>query len=132
MKRRTDNLNNVEGIDSENCSVCKELLANIERFFDMLETARKSTASDWLTVDDIAKELKISKSIVYRLVRNREIQAINVTPNTDKFPQKGHYRIKRESLDNYLQAKKVNPLPDKFTSSHQSRRLYQVKNHLGL
>lgn len=122
------NLNNLK---NNNCQICKDLLANLHQFFDMLSNTGRNN-NDWLTVDDVAKELKVSKSIVYRLIRNREIEAINVTPNTDKFPQKGHYRIQRKSLDNYLNQRKVNPLPDKFTSSHQSRRLYQVKNHLGL
>jgi excisionase family DNA binding protein len=62
--------------DSRNCSVCKDLHINIGRFFDMLETARRSFTSDWLTVDEIAVELKISKSIVYRLIRNGELEAV--------------------------------------------------------
>ena len=40
----------------------------------MLETARRSFASDWLTVDEIAAELRISKSVVYRLIRNGELE----------------------------------------------------------
>jgi len=68
IRKTSDNLNGAEMADSKNCSVCKDLLINIGRFFDMLETARRSFASDWLTVDEIAAELRISKSIVYRLM----------------------------------------------------------------
>jgi DNA repair photolyase len=33
-------------------------------------------ASQWLTVDDVAADLKLSKSIVYRIIRNGEMTAI--------------------------------------------------------
>ena len=75
MRKESDNLSDLKAADSENCSVCSDLLACMERFFDMFETARKSHSSDWLTVDEIAKELKISKSIVYRLIRQGELEA---------------------------------------------------------
>jgi len=117
--------------NNDKCQICKDLLASLHQFLDMLNGSEKHNDS-WLTVDEVAKELKISKSIVYRLIRNKEIEAINVTPDNEKFARKGHYRIQHKSLDNYLNQRKVNPLPDKFTSSRQSRRLYQVKNHLGL
>ncbi len=68
----------------------QDLLIHIERFFDMLETTRRQHTSDWLTVDDIAKEMRISKSIVYRLVRNGEIKAINIVENNSKISKKGH------------------------------------------
>ena len=98
----------------------------------MLETTRKSPASDWLTVDDIAKELRISKSIVYRFIRNGEIEAINVVENNGKIAQKGHYRIKRSSLNYYLESKKVKPFPNTSTHRTRSRRVPKVKDYLGL
>ena len=55
------------------CSVCRDLLANMRQFFDMLGVARTSSASAWLPVDEIASELKVSKSIVYRLIRHGEL-----------------------------------------------------------
>jgi hypothetical protein len=56
--------------NAESCTICRDLLANLELFYNMLENARRAQASDWLTVDDAAKELKISKSILYRLIRD--------------------------------------------------------------
>ena len=76
IREKSDNLNDAEMADSKNCSVCKDLLINIGWFFDMLETARRSFTSDWLTVDEVAVELKISQSIVYRLIRNGELEAV--------------------------------------------------------
>jgi predicted transcriptional regulator len=116
--------------DSKNCSVCKDLLINIGRFFDMLETARRSFASDWLTVAEVAAELKISKSIVYRLIRNGE--AVDLVDTNGKIARKGHYRITRSSLNQFLESKKVRPLPNQVTHPSRSRRVPIVKNHLGL
>jgi excisionase family DNA binding protein len=118
--------------NTETCSVCNELLSNIHRFFDALSEINNRFQHNWLTVDDIAKELKISKSIVYRLIRNGELEAVNIVENNGKISRKGHYRIQRKSLDNYINQRKVNPLPDKITYSRRSRNLQQVKNHLGL
>jgi excisionase family DNA binding protein len=117
--------------DSRNCSVCKDLLANLGRFLDMFETARRSFTPDWLTVDEIAAELKISKSVVYRLIRNGELEAVDLVDTDGKIARKGHYRITRSSLNQFLESKKIKPLKQVTPPSH-SRRLPKVKNHLGL
>jgi excisionase family DNA binding protein len=118
--------------NTDGCSVCRELLANLRRFFDMLETARRRSGADWLTVDDIAQELKISKSIVYRLIRNGELEAVDlVVGGEGKAPQKGHFRIRRLALNHYLEARKVKPLPEP-SPRLPSRRFPKVRNHIGL
>jgi excisionase family DNA binding protein len=132
IREKSDNLNDAKMADSKNCSVCKDLLTNIGWFFDMLETARRSFTSDWLTVDEIAAELKISKSIVYRLIRNGELEAVDLVDTNGKIARKGHYRITRASLNQFLESRKVRPLPKQVTHPSRSRRLPRVKNHLGL
>ncbi len=133
FQERLDNLNNNAKIaDSKSCSVCRDLLTHLERFYSMLETARRSSSSDWLTADDIAKELKISKSIVYRLIRHGEIEAIDIVETNGEIAKKGHYRIKRSSLNRYLEAKKVRPFPNKSIHTSRPRRFPKVKNYLGL
>ena len=132
MQKRPNNLNNPIGTNSENCAVCQDLLANLERFYAMLEVARTSTVSDWLTVDEVAKELKISKSIVYRIIRKGELKAVDLTDGTEKIAQRGHYRIKRSSLNQYLEEKQVKPLPDLPEHTNRAHHLPKVKNHLGL
>ena len=132
IRKRADNLNDSEVAGSTNCSVCKDLLANLGRFLDLIETARRSFASDWLTVDEIAAELKISKSIVYRLIRNGELEAVDLVDTNGKIARKGHYRITRSSLNQFIESKKVKPLPNQVTHPSRSRRLPKVKNYLGL
>ena len=132
IRNRSDNLNDSTMTDSKDCSVCRDLLINIGRFFDMLETARRSFVSDWLTVDEIATEMKISKSVVYRLIRNGELEAVDLVDNNGKIAQKGHYRITRSSLNQFLESKKVRPLPSQVTHPSRARRQPKVKNHLRL
>jgi len=124
---------------SINCSVCEELLKNIQRFFNMLQSAKDSQSSDWLTVEDVAKELKISKSIVYRIIRNGELEAVNIVDRGNikniesrkTFTFKGHYRINKASLVDYLQKKKVQP-PAERVRRRPTRKFPEVKNHLEL
>jgi len=129
--RISDNLD-IDKADSEGCTVCRDLLTHLGRFFDMLDSVRQYHTSDWLTVQEIAKELKVSKSIVYRLIRKGEIKAVDIVDSDSEIPKKGHYRITRKSLDQYLESKTLKPFPNKVTHSSRSRRLPKVKNHLGL
>jgi len=132
IREKSDNLNDSEMADSMNCSVCRDLLANLGRFFDILDTARRSFTSDWLTVEEIAAELKISKSIVYRLIRNGDLEAVDLVNTNGKIPLKGHFRIKRSSLNQFLESKKVRPLLKQVTHPSRSMHVPKVKNHLGL
>lgn len=127
-----DNKDNLNPADIGGCSVCRDLLVNLGRFFGMLEEVRNPCKSDWLTVEDIAQELKISKSIVYRLIRNGELEAVDlVVGDEGRIPQKGHFRIARSALNRYLEGKKVKPLPSE-PARLPARHLPRVKNHLGL
>ena len=132
MHQRSDNLENPEKAGNGSCSVCRDLLAHMERFFDMVQAARDIPGADWLTVDDIASELKLSKSIVYRLIRSGELQAVNIVDTGHRIATKGHYRIRRSSLENYLEIKKVHPLPAASNRNRGPRQFPKVKNHLGI
>ncbi|MDD5447909.1 MAG: helix-turn-helix domain-containing protein [Actinomycetota bacterium] len=46
-----------------------------------------------LTVNEVAKMLRVSNMTVYRLVRNKQIHAVKVGKN---------YRIKQSDVDKYL------------------------------
>ncbi len=131
MAKKSDNLN-PKTFDSQGCPMCQDLLTHMGQFFNMLETTRRKPASDWLTVDDIAKELKVSKSIVYRLIRHGELEAVDIVETNGEIAKKGHYRVKRSKLNQYLEHKKVKPFQNTATHITQSRRVPKVKNHLGL
>ena len=117
---------------SEACVVCQDLLSNTQRFFEMLQGICESSTPEWLTVDEVASELRISRTVVYRLIHNGQLEAVNIVETNGKVAQRGHYRIKRSSLNQYLESKKVQVLVDKSIHKSRSRRFPKVKNHLGL
>ena len=119
-------------LNDEACSLCSDLLQQMQRFFDMLQDAHYIRETDWLTVEDIANELRISKNVVYRLIRNGELEAVNVVDSKGHIPQRGHYRIKRSCLEKYLESKKTVSPPKPTSSRCRSREIFKVKNHLGL
>jgi excisionase family DNA binding protein len=129
-RENSDNTNDPKSTASENCSVCRDLLTHMERFFDLLEASRRYPKSDWLTVDEIAAELKVSKTIIYRLIRTGDIEAVNIVTEHGQIAKKGHYRIRRSDLDLYIESKRVRRFPEKTVS--RSRYFPKVKNHLGL
>jgi excisionase family DNA binding protein len=117
----------------EDCSVCKDLLIHLKQFLDLIASAHTTHRSqNWLTVEEVADELRISRSIVYRLIRNGELEAINIVEAGGRYTRKGHYRIERKNLQNYLDSKKTSPT-QRHSQNHSFRRQFpKVKNHLGL
>ena len=132
MDKDLENMDTLMIRHSESCDVCKNLLKHIQQFFDILQSAQVQKESDWLTVDDVATELRISKTVVYRLIRNGELEAVNVVENNGRVAQRGHYRINRLCLNQYLDSKKVRPFPSGLSAKPKSRRFPEVRNHLGL
>jgi excisionase family DNA binding protein len=115
---KCENQNEDSREKSEACAVCQDLLTNTQRFFEMLRGICKSSTPEWLTVDEVASELRISRTVVYRLVRNGQLEAVNIMETNGKVAQRGHYRTKRSSLNQYLESKKVQVFVDK--SIHRS------------
>jgi excisionase family DNA binding protein len=112
--------------------VCRDLIQQLQRFFDMLPGAPQSPACEWLTVDQVSQELKLSKSIVYQLIRNGELEAINVVSNQGKRRQRGHYRVSRDKLNEYIEGKKIAPASETHHPARRERKYPKVKNYLGL
>ena len=55
-------------------------------------------AGRFITLEDVADELAITRSQVYAMVRDGELPAI-------KIGKKGHWRVERARLEEYIAAK---------------------------
>jgi excisionase family DNA binding protein len=55
-------------------------------------------AARFLTLDEVAEELAVTKTQVYAMVRDGELPAI-------KIGKKGHWRVERAKLEEYIEAK---------------------------
>jgi hypothetical protein len=58
-----DGQSDLNPANAESCYVCRELLANLGRFVEIIETTRASFRSEWLTVEEIAQELNPTSRI---------------------------------------------------------------------
>ena len=74
---------------------------------------RSPMAARFLTLDEVADELAVTRTQVYAMVRDGELAAI-------KIGKKGHWRVERARLEEYIEAKyaetaeyvRNNPLAD--------------------
>ncbi len=144
MSQPSNHQNDSGQADSVGCSICTDLLVSLNRFFALIERGRGPGASEWLTVDEVAGELKVSKAVVYRLIRNCELKAVNLAKKIadtegdgghedDKGASKGCYRIQRRWLKAYLDRKIVRPLPEPLPEvSYQPKHRAKVRDRLGL
>jgi excisionase family DNA binding protein len=74
---------------------------------------RSGMAARFMTVEEVAEELAITRTQAYTMVRDGELPAI-------KIGRKGHWRVERSRLEEYIQAKyaetaeyvRANPLTD--------------------
>ncbi|MFC1762567.1 hypothetical protein ACFL6U_10870 [Planctomycetota bacterium] len=66
------------------------------------------------------------------MIRQGELEAINIVVNNNGTALKGHYRIERSALDRYLESKKVNTVSCRTKVAPRTRRFPNVKNRLGL
>ena len=127
----TDNLKMSSSADQKKkCSLCTEFLANLQCLFNNMKINQNAEKRQWLTVAEVATELKISRSIVYRLIRNGELEAVNIVETEGKPALKGHFRIERKNLDYYLDTKRTRKVSEPRPCP--STRFHKVKNHLGI
>jgi excisionase family DNA binding protein len=76
-----------------------------------------SMPARFLTLEEVADELALTRSQVYAMVRDGELPAV-------KFGKKGHWRIERSRLEEYIATKyletaeyvRVNPMADSTDS----------------
>jgi hypothetical protein len=67
----------------------------------MAENNHAKGAPAFLRPTDVARELQISLSAVYNLIRCGDLVAIDVAPSRGRRGH-AHYRIRRQSLDDFV------------------------------
>ena len=73
MQKESDNLSDPNAASSEHCSVCRDLLAHMERFFDMIDAGRKDVGPPARPrISDCGSEL-MTESEVIQFLRIPEV-----------------------------------------------------------
>lgn len=75
-----------------------EMIDDLTREVGLVE---KSTV-EWLTSNDVCKELKIHSNTCYRMIHSGQLRAYSITVSENG---KKCYRIKRSDLQEYLSAR---------------------------
>jgi hypothetical protein len=89
----------------------------------------------FLTPAQVGAELSLSLSAVYNLIRSGDLKAIDVGPRSAG-GRKAHYRIRRQWLDEFILARRHQPLYAPPVAPQRTRRstglVRTARNHLRL
>lgn len=86
-----------------------QVLQQIEAHLAALRAGTTSARPDWLTVDDVAGELKLSRDSVERLIACGRLQAAEVTGVAGR-GRRRRFRIHRDWVDAFLKSS-IRPHP---------------------
>ncbi|MGE0480481.1 MAG: excisionase family DNA-binding protein [Phycisphaerae bacterium] len=94
-----------------------QVLQQIEAHLAALRAGTTSARPDWLTVDEVASELKLSRDSVERLIACGRLQAAEVTGVAGR-GRRRRFRIHRDWVDAFLKSSvKLHAAPPKVRRS---------------
>jgi len=131
--KQPDNLDLLIEQDGSFHSAVERLCAAMEQRFRQI-IVKESTPADheWLTVEDVAQELKVSQSIVYRWIETGNLRAVDLRESNGRRGQRGFYRIRRSMLDEFLASRETQSSPGTEQKVRPVKRLPKMKNYLKL
>ena len=76
------------------------------------ESARGMLSTDaWMSVDQVAVLLGLSRDTVGKLVRSGELKAADLSPNFQKLGHRPLWRVNRAELAKFIQSRVPSPRP---------------------
>ncbi len=72
-------------------------------------------STEYLTVSDVAVELRVSGDTIYSLIHRGVLKGVNLAPGA----KRGLFRIKREWLDEFIHNQQTMPAPVKPERRHR-------------
>jgi excisionase family DNA binding protein len=79
-----------------------------------------SQDSRWLTIQEVALSLHVSRDTVERWINRGEIRAVDVSARRKKSPCRSSWRISAESLETFLEGRANHP-PMPTSKTHRIR-----------
>jgi len=79
----------------------EELLRRIESHLAAIRQAQETAASDWLTITEAARVLRVSRDTIERLIGSGQLRAVAIHTRTGS-ARRRRYRIKRAWIEEYL------------------------------
>lgn len=78
-----------------------DVLRRIEAYLAALNDVQPPTPREWLTVSEVAKELRVSRDTIERLIGSGQLRATCVRTSNGR-GRRNRYRIHRDWLNEYL------------------------------
>ena len=89
------------------------VLTQIEEHLAALRAEHARSPEDWLTVEEVAKALKLSRDTVERLIGSGQLKAAAIDTPRGR-GRRSRHRIRRDWMDEFMQqrtAAKTSPVP---------------------
>ena len=106
-----------------------QVLLRIEAHLAAMRPGGPSPVAQWLTVDQVARELSLSRDTIERWVASGRLQAAELTTSAG-CGRRRRYRIRREWLENFL-AESVHLHSDGDRKHERRRRLRARVDFIG-
>lgn len=81
--------------------ILAEVLQRIEELLTAMQAGHAKTSADWLTVEDAALVLQVSRDTIERLIGSGQLKAARIDTRNGS-GMRYRYRIQRSWLDEYL------------------------------
>lgn len=111
--------------DDENNGISDERLAEVlERIEEHLSSMRSDQVKsphDWLTIEEVAEELRLSRDSIERLVGSGQIKAAAIDTPRGK-GRRSRFRIRREWINEFMQTRVRGSTPAARSMPHRQRR----------
>jgi excisionase family DNA binding protein len=92
------------------------VLRQIEEHLAALRNGAHNAASQWLTIDEVAEELRLSRDTIERLIMAGKLRAVEVSTSAGRGARR-RYRVRRDWIGAFLSAS-VRP-PQKPAREHR-------------
>ena len=98
-----------------------QVLIQIEEHLAALRAERARSLEDWLTVEEVAKALKLSRDTIERLIGTGQLRAAAIETPKGRGKRRRH-RVRRDWMEEFMQ-KRITPRtsPIQTTTRHRKR-----------
>ena len=110
--------------DSRNSTLdLAQLLERIEEHLAALRAGNGKSPQEWLTVKEVAEELKVSRDTIERIIASGKLQATAIETPKGR-GKRGRYRVRRDWMEDFMMRQVRRRAP---TSNGRSRRCRRAK-----
>ncbi|HSA29792.1 MAG TPA: excisionase family DNA-binding protein [Phycisphaerae bacterium] len=116
--------------DRASASSLVRVLEQIEEHLAALRTNRPAWHNEWLTVEEAARQMKLSRDTIERLIGSGQLKAAAIDTPRGK-GRRRRFRIQREWVDEFMRARVGSSVPIVHSLSRRRRRARTDHDFIG-